>query len=105
MRLLTRGFFLQIDCHCLNHRNLLRFLFANKQVKVGKHVEVVTRFMDEVQDILDSLKRISNEVYYIRADVSVESEAMMLVNETVKQLVMANEQAKKIYDMQSKRAS
>ena len=52
MRLLACGFFLQIDCHCLNHRNLLRFLFANKQVKVGKHVEVVTSFMDKVQNIL-----------------------------------------------------
>lgn len=63
------------------------YAIARKLLENGAKVVVNSRkSSDEVQDVLDSLKRISNEVYYIRADVSVESEAMMLVNETVKQL-------------------
>lgn len=40
---------------------------------------------EEAQEVIDELRAISEDVFYVQADVSIEAEAKLLLNEAVKQ--------------------
>jgi len=62
------------------------YAIAKKLLKNGAKVIINSRKSEEkVKEVLDELKAVSEAVYYIQADVSVEEEAKNLVNEAAKQ--------------------
>jgi 3-oxoacyl-[acyl-carrier protein] reductase len=62
------------------------YAIAKKLLENGVKIIVNSRKSEEeVQTVLKELKTIGEYVYYIKADVSIESEAQVLVNEAVKQ--------------------
>lgn len=62
------------------------YAIAKKLLENGAKVIVNSRKSEEeVQEVLEELKTISEDVYYIKADVSIESESQALVNEAAKQ--------------------